>query len=1128
MTNSAETCEKRRQSLEEVAVRQQHQASDPTRSVWVEASAGTGKTKVLTDRVLRLFLEGVRPDQILCLTYTKAAAVEMNGRLAKRLSQWAVMPEYQPESETDLYREIKKLTAKEPTESLIHRARTLFAAVLDIPGGVKIQTIHSFCQDILKRFPLEAGIVPYFSIMDDRTVHEILQHVSRELIWNIEQNPHTPSAQAMLYLTQNTGEMTFSDIMKTLSENRSKILKMLSGYADFDDFLFHLQNSLGLEEIQSDQEVLRKFADSLDRDLMKKIAKGLAHGSKTDQTRAEGLAELSLADADHFDYAKYKDLYLTKKLTFRQVSKDACVYMPDLPQIMSVEADMIARVEATLTKLRLYRSTRAIMTVAGDFILRYQQYKRKNARLDYEDLINDTRALLENKEVADWILYKLDSSINHILIDEAQDTAPDPWAIIRSLSEDFFAGYGQNDSPRTVFVVGDRKQSIYSFQGADPTEFDAMRRYFANKTDNFDKVRLDVSFRSTEAVLETVNRLFALEQAKSGVVIDQEKVEHLSYRVGQAGHVEIWPLVTEDKKAAEEADTPTLTRTVAASAPLLLARQMAHFIKQTVEEKTILPSQNRPIRYGDFMILVQRRNAFVNMFIRECKNIGVEIAGIDKLKLLEQIGVEDMLSLGRFLLLPEDDLSLAEVLKSPLFGLNDDDLFKLCYQRRGSLWQSLRENGAYGEVVDSLSLLLDKVDYIRPFELFDYVLTTLRGRRKFAERLGAEAEDALDEFLNSALVFEQEHIPDLQGFILWMTADDQEIKREQEQSGADMVRVMTVHGSKGLQAPIVMLPDTTRVVLASKKQNLLWKDSTLAYFPLNKEHYDDCCIDVLEHDQKDRFDEYRRLLYVALTRAEDRLYICGYANGGRKVDDRSWYALCREALESQGISEENGKLTVSTPQIVEPKDKKQTEQSSNTMPRPEWFEREAPRETPLSKPYMPSHADEDDNEAASSPLADGGNRFRRGLLIHRILQSISLPSDREKTAEYVRLYLKVNAPEMTQLQRSKIESEILNMYDDPKLAFLFGDHSYAEVPVAGEADGRIVSGQIDRLFVGEKEVRIVDFKTNRPAALTTADVPQIYLKQLSCYKQLIARIYPQKDVKTYILWTNTLNLMEIV
>ncbi len=1114
----------RKKTLNQIACRQQGKAADPELSVWVEASAGTGKTKVLSDRVLRLLLNGVEPGKILCLTYTKAAAVEMNSRISARLARWAVMADSQLNDE--LKKLLNNLLDKKQYAAVAARARTLFATLLDVPGGMKIQTIHSFCQEILKRFPLEAGISPYFSVMDDRMSAEALDSICNNLISQIEQNPKTETGQAIAYLTCNIREFKFPELLKTLADNRNKLTEMLSGYKNFTAFLQELSVRLDVGENETEATARAEFISSLDKTLIKKIAEVLSQGSsKKDKNKGATLFEFIQND----DYEKYREVFLTKEGKIGELAhKKAIEIYPEIMDIMQHLAQDVQDFEDRLLRIRLYASTKATMVVAADLASAYNAYKQKNAQLDYEDLIVITRRLLESKGVADWVLFKLDGGISHVLIDEAQDTSPNQWAIVKAVTSEFFAGLGRENKKRTVFAVGDRKQSIYSFQGADPEEFDRMHQYFANNAANFSKVRLDVSFRSTKAVLETVNNLFSLPEAALGVVIDDERVEHIPYRLGEEGRVEIWPL-TEGEEESEDVWYPPVERHIKISADVRLASQIARKIAQMVKSGEKLASHGRPLQYGDFMILVQRRNAFVEALVRECKKEGVAVTGIDKLKLLEQIAVEDLLSLGRFLLLPQDDLSLAEVLKSPLFGLNDDDLFKLCYDRgSASLWSRLNADKAYQKPAQVLSELLKKADYTRPFELYNEILSTFDGRRKFISRLGAEAEDALDEFINLTLRFEEEHIPNLQNFLAWITADDIEVKRELEQAENNAVRIMTVHGSKGLQAPVVILPDTVRTANVKRSAGLLWDKTDMAYYPLSAGDYDKICTELYEREKDKAFDEYRRLLYVALTRAEDRLYICGYKKGKNAADKRSWYELCHRTMEQYGQSQPDGVFSYTCPQENEIEARKPEQLPEKETATESWLWQPAAEESPLSKPYTPSHPDDEELDLpAASPLIDNGLYYRRGLLMHRLLQFLPPATDITEKSSLIEMFLQKNAADMPQAFRKKIKDEVLQVFANDKFKFIFGKDSQAEVPIMGEVNGRIISAQIDRLVVAENKIIIVDFKTNCPPVETEEKVPAVYKKQLAIYKQLIEKIYPRRPVETFILWTNSANLMRI-
>ena len=1122
--SSADKIKEIREARGKLATEQQRRASNPRKSVWVEASAGTGKTKVLSDRVLRLLLSGVRPSKILCLTYTKAAAVEMNQRISSRLSKWAVA------DEKNLLTELNELLGGLPADEndvrqLEARARQQFALLLDTPGGMKIQTIHSFCQEVLKRFPLEAHISPYFEVMDDRRAAEALDEIKSGLLHKIEEEGDTPSAQALNFLTRNVSESKFPEIMNILAENRNKIIRMFNRFGSAEELFGQMSERLGVRPEETEQDIERDFRDNLNQTEIKQIAEALSHGAKSDVQRAEILYRLLQENGGEGWFEVYRGVFLTQKGEAKSATKGAVAADETILEKIRKEAGRILDCENRKTAVRVMASTRAVLLLAGELIAGYNDYKTVHSLMDYEDLIVLTRSLLENPEVAQWVLYKLDGGIDSVLIDEAQDTSPDQWAIVRALTEEFFAGIGAEDKVRTVFVVGDRKQSIYSFQGADPEEFEKMRRYFKAADENFEEVYLDVSFRSTAVVLDSVNTIFGDKEVKPGVVLPGQDIVHLPFRAGEAGRVEIWPLIEPAEDERVDAWRPPVERTTGESASQRLAQQIAARIKNMVESGDVLASKGRPVRYRDFMILVQRRNSFVEELVRACKNSGVSIAGVDKIKLSEQIAIQDLISVGRFLLLPTDDLSLAEILKSPLWGLNDDDLFKLCYNRgKASLWTRLGDDKTYAGVYAELQQLLNMADYVRPFELYSFILNTLRGRRKFVERMGEEVEDGIDEFVNMTLDYEQGHVPSLQGFVEWMSKDEAEIKREQDQSEADSVKIMTVHGSKGLQAPIVILPDTVRVAGSKRGNGILWDG--MMFYPLCAADYDRVCNEINDKDNRRALEEYRRLLYVALTRAEDRLYICGYKTKNA-VKAESWYDICCRNLAKTGHEDEGGNIFFDCGQEIAPEEEKNG--GVPCLPENEdwsWLEEPVVQEGALSRPYTPSRPDEDEADPGLiSPVVRGEkHRYRRGTVIHRLLQFIP-DAAAENRDEIIKTFLDVNAPDFDEAEKQRIRQEVGRLLKDERFAVLFGPGSRAEVPVMGEVDGKIISGQIDRLAVEDDKVLIVDFKTNRPAAWRAEDVPPAYKKQLRAYKQLVEKVYPEKTVHTFILWTDTAVLM---
>lgn len=1108
---------KQKQEVIAQASYQQRLASNPKTSVWVEASAGTGKTKVLSDRVLRLLLDGVLPSRILCLTYTKAAAVEMNNRIAEKLSKWAVA------DNEKLVKELENLLGKKVVENdeIMSKSRRLFALLLDTPGGVKIQTIHSFCQEVLKRFPLEAKISPYFEVMDDRSSREALDDIKQDMLNN---STDDKIVKALNYLTSNSNERDFPSIMESITEQRNLIEDCLSKYASADELIDKTATSFGFEKDISVEKVEAEFWNNLDVEKLGIVIKALDAGTANTAEKAFVLAKAR----NEKNLDEFLNTFLTEgKPRARILVNASKARFPEAEKFCNDFIALSMDISEKIKTVNLFLSTKSILVLANEMLEKYHAYKKLHSKLDYNDLIVICKKLFESPKVAEWILYKLDGGIDNVLIDEAQDTSPEQWAIVKAITNEFFSGKGNHEKEPTVFVVGDRKQSIYSFQGADPAEFEKMHKYFEKESNNFKTVNMEVSFRSTAAILDTVNKVFDSEKAKKGVVDETQNIKHTPSRIGDGGKVEVWELVEPEKDdTSAKVWRPPVEKIDIVSPSTKLANKIAEMIKQKVSKGELLESKGRPLKYGDFLILVQRRSAFVEEMVRACKNIGVKIAGVDKIKLNDQIVVNDLLALAKFVLLPSDDLNLACLLKSPLFALEDGDLYNLCYDRKDdSVWNRLKNDKRYEKEANLLEKIITVAKEVRPFELFSYVLNNLEGRKKFVSRLGKDCEDAIDVFVNLSLNFEMEHIPSLQLFVEWMEADDVEVKRDLEQGDNDEVRLMTVHGSKGLQAPVVILPDTTRVKTLSREAKL-FKQDELLFYPLNKECYNENCEKLISRQKELSLEEYHRLLYVALTRAEERLCICGF-KGKSKVNGESWYEVVKEAFADIAVEVKKEGLVYEVKQFIEPENKKKTKFDKADVVVPLWLKENPKDEGCLAKPLTPSHQDES-LIAAISPLAENNNEklYTRGKLIHKILQF--LPSvEEQKRESLIESFLEKQASNFEEDEKNKIKTEVMNLLNNPSFAPLFSQNSVAEVALMGVVGENIISGQIDRLVVCEDKVMIVDYKTNRPAAEKPEDVPKAYIKQMKSYKQLVEEIYPDKKTEAFILWTNTAQIMKI-
>ena len=1135
----------------------QRLAADPAASVWVAASAGSGKTKALTDRVLRLLLDGAAPQRLLCLTFTRAAAAEMANRVNRELGKWAL------QADDALDAEIEALTGVAPDGALRDRARRQFATVLDAPGGLKIMTIHAFCQSLLGRFPLEAGIAPHFDVLDDRSAAELLFDAQTAVLARARAGGDADLAAAIDTVALHAGEESFGELMAKLRGLRVRLRRLLKTH-EKDGLAGVIAATCRLLDVDPEETPENVIAaacaeGAFNRAALAAACRALAGGTDAERARGERVARW-LAAPKHDRLAgfdDYKRVFLTAEDQPRAESglmtKARREGDPRAFEALLAEQEGLARTIERRNAAITARATTALLRLGDAMLAEYDRRKLARARLDYDDLIlKAARLLTDDAANAAWVLYKLDGGIDHILVDVAQDTSPEQWQVIAALADEFFTGKGAREGLRTVFVVGDEKQSIFSFQGADLRELERMRAAFRARVEAaeqaWNEVGLGRSFRSTAAVLRAVDTVFARPSASDGVAFADHAISHESHRQGHAGRVELWPLVTPAEAAPRASWLPPTTRFESDSPRTRLARHVAATIHGWIDNGERLEARDRAIRPGDVLVLVRTRTAFVAELIRALKSRGVAVAGTDRMVLSDQIAVMDLMALGHFLLLPEDDLTLATVLKGPLMGVGEDQLFDLAHGRgEETLWRTLTrrrgENDAFGRAHGDLAALLARADFVPPYELFADVLAARGGRRKLVSRLGPDANDPIDEFLAQALAYERSGPPSLQGFLHWFAAGEVEIKRDLDQ-GRDEVRVMTVHGAKGLEAPIVILPDTTSLPYAGGVQ-VLWHDADTGadtgsngggaealLWPGRAGFGEARCraarIAMRERDLQ----EYRRLLYVAMTRAEDRLYIAGW-QGRNAVPDDCWYRLAEAALAD--IAEpfdfaawEGDGLRLVDRQTRKPaRDAAARVPAADAGPLPR-FAREAAKPEPAPpRPLAPSRPAELE-PAVLSPLAEGPGeaRFLRGRLIHRLLQTLPELAP-EARAEECRRFLARPGHGLGADARDEIAAEVLAVLDDERFAALFGPSSRAEVPLVGVVDGAVVAGQVDRLVVSDDAVMVVDFKTNRPAPERAADIPPAYLAQMAAYRAVLALIYPGRPIRCALLWTDGPRLVEL-
>ncbi len=1137
----------------------QARAADPGASAWVEASAGSGKTKLLTDRVLRLLLAGVEPGRILCLTFTKAAAAEMATRLARALGAWAT-------AEDDaLGGALAKLTGWVPDAAERMAARQLFVRVLEQPGGMRISTIHAFAQSLLRAFPLEAGIAPQFGVVEEQDSRALLARERDAVL------AATPDRDALEDLARLVPPARFGELVDTLAKARSRLLRAVEQRQGLPGLRNALALRLGLLPDATSEDTVLEAGCDIDAAPLNAAAAALkASRNANDRERGASINAWIAQDvpgrAARWD--EWRTILLTKDGDPRKrfATKDAGAAQQSIQDTLTAEAERVAQIQNTRAAARLLAATMALLAIGTPVLRRYQAAKDRAGLLDYDDLIAGAERLLDDPGSA-WVLFKIDGGLDHVLLDEAQDSNPDQWGIVRALTGEFFVGEGAREARRSVFAVGDVKQSIYAFQGADAEGFARERAHYqravAAAAQDFRAVPLDVSFRSTEPVLALVDAVFAEGAAREGVVEPGATLRHYADRAGQAGCVEFWPLLRAAEAPPPPPWAPPDAPVDGEGAASMLAAALATRIRHMLDHET-LPARGgadgapRRIHPSDILLLVRsrQRGGFVPALVRALKDRAIAVGGVDRMVLVDQLPVLDVLALADVLLLPEDDLALAALLKSPLIGLDEQELFDLAYPRTGGLWAALASHrgGAsrLGQVADWIATLMARADYGTPHSLIADVLGApgpfdpRSGRERMLARLGPDAADPLDELLNAALEHERGHPPSLQGFLHWLRQGAAEVKREAEGAG-NAVRIMTVHGAKGLQAPIVILPDTTGE--PPDRAPLRWLLDSAGALPVWAPRQEGFAAPALtdqrgaDRDREAR--EQHRLLYVALTRAEDRLLICGW-QGKKSVPEGCWYRLIEqgfsrlagtaaEAFDPTSFSAAPDGFTpgevmyrFATEQIGAVRDDAASAAPPARDPLPDWARRPAPSEDSgvgIAPSGLPGEAETPSARPghASDPL---GRRFRRGQLVHALLQHLPNhpPSHWPDTA---RRFLARRGGSLGPEEQAEALEEVLRLLAEPALAEALGPDSLAEAPLAGRIGGRLIAGQVDRLLVRHNRVMVLDYKTNRPPPAGLDEIPAIYLRQMAAYRAVLLATFPGRAVECALVWTYGARLMPL-
>src|SRR5215470_16729691 len=1121
----------------------QRAVADPAVSAWVAANAGSGKTHVLAQRVINLLLEGVAPEKILCITFTKAAAANMAKRVFDTLSEWTTL------DDAALNEAIGSRSDIKPNAARRALARRLFARSLETPGGLKVQTIHAFCTQLLHQFPFEANVAARFDVLDETEQTQLLERLTLDLLLEAARTPTSPVGRALETAITAASDQSFRDAIRAAIVARESIARWVTDSGGVEAAIAAMSRQLGLEASDSRESVEHEFftGSVIAPSEWPAIAAALEQGGKNDRDQARRFRQLApLARSDRVE--AYLEIFCTanERAARRSIVTQA-IKDKGLTERLAGEQ---ARVCALLERLRAVicrdRSA-ALVTIVHEIVRRYQSEKDRRGLLDYDDLIDKTLELLGNVDAA-WVHYKLDDGVDHLLIDEAQDTSSKQWQIVRGLAAEFTAGAGARDTRRTVFAVGDEKQSIYSFQNAAPKEFAEMRRHFerAHQAGQpaFIAREFTYSFRSGTNILAAVDAVFSDKAVAASVSSDTAGFPpHSALPDAPAGLVEVWDPVEPEKSAEIDGWDAPFDQVSETSTRVRLARRIARTVRRLVESREPIGSSGRALRYGDVLVLVRQRGELFESIIRALKNEKVDVAGADRLMLTEHIAVMDLMVLADALLLPEDDLALATALRSPLFGFDDEDLFAIAWDRgplplHAALTRRASAKPLFAEAVNLLDKLAELARRETPFEFFAQVLGAGGGRRRILARLGPEANDALDEFLNLALEYERRETPSLHGFLAWLRQARAEVKRDME-IARDEVRVMTVHGAKGLEAPLVILADTMTPPAGPRQPRLLQLPGNIVIWAGRKVDDSSPVAAARQSALVEASDEYRRLLYVAMTRAANRLIICG-ADTEKKRPDDCWYDLIRRALDSHLVEETEANEKVwrfrkTTPERASPAER-HTVKSFERLEFPSWLRQPATLKNLGVVTIAPSSGSAEEPGRAAAGAATGTaldrqKAMQRGQIVHRLMQALpDLPPAARKAA--LERYLSNPAHRLSPDELVEIARQVLGILDDGRFAEFFAAGSRPEVSIVGRvarAGGEpvLVAGQVDRLRVTADAVLVIDYKTDSPVPSTLDDVPSDYVTQLAFYRAVLTGIYPAKRVRVALLFSADPNLIEI-
>lgn len=1080
----------------------QTHALNPAVSAWVSAHAGTGKTWLLTHRVARMLLEDetLSPRSILALTFTKAAALEMEERLTALLLEWNLAPP------PVLHQSLTVLLGTAPQPHHLHTARGLVKRVLAEPVG--FSTIHAFAQHILQQFPLEAGVDTTFTVLEESEKQQLVAAAIRRVMSRTPA-PADEDALSLLY-SLTAGETSLPQLLHTVVNKRhalARVLHPFGGWGGITDYCTYLAKKLNMPpEIKVPADVLsfkRTHYNSPREQNLKTAAQALLQGGK--KAAALGGGVLAFLNSTRSDYAF--ENYLTTLLkddgaprALPTDKKTEAALSTQLTDILAAEQTRILALLGVMRSADIFFATEALLRIAKQVVAEYETQKTKHGALDFDDLTAHTHRILTRADMAEWVRFRLDSRITHLLIDEAQDTDETQLDLLTTLMGEMASGTGQHAQQRSLFVVGDIKQSIYRFRGATTKGFFNFRTFLENHVgtegEKWHDVRLETSRRSTTPILALVDSVFADPTLKAALGVGNEPLTHHVHRGQHGGRVKVFPLIVGDEK--EEALPWQLPEGFSTNdkAFYKTAKAVANLIGVLTNGPEKLSSTGSIADFADIMVLV-RTHEKAGAVLSALQQAGIP-AVVENSKENKHWLVADVKALITALHLPDDDVALAHALRSPLISLSQAGLEALCLQRpQGQpLWQALRDYSQHNTHAAAALARLEKARGIVSThsvpEGMEVLLSELQAvscatTRAVADvRLlptaRAEIIQVVESLTQAAQAFTGH------GWLAFVGDVEQQIKIKPAHTYA--VRIMTVHAAKGLEAPVVIMPETTDATVKPDKLNI--EDDLIFYKTPNawvKPEWESAFEEREKHRQ---WCDELRLLYVALTRARDQLYILGAARGrDNQAAEKSWYSLITQALEAhppEGLKKiaEGGYEFYTLHTAGEVPATPVTETQQDDFELPNWLA----TPTPLLAHAAPAAFHERVHAQAVA----------FGTAVHAALEK--MPAPRPDIEKILHKNLPANQAKQALAQVQAVVE---------KFPAFFSVHARAEVPIATPSGEK----RIDRLVIENNAITIIDFKTDSPPP---ALLPAAYRAQLNDYRTAIAALFPTHTISCGIVW----------